>query len=305
MDAGRPAALSLRPGADGCFPSRVTGGGIDLDDRNGFVTALVLRTLGPSAPAILGPWHETALGALEACRDPLTGGFRFWPKDARPAWAPDLPCDADDTALMAVALWRGGRMDLDQLRRLACRTVVCHRLQSTVQPGPSWPRIGAFKTWMRGGAEPAMADCTVNANVLMMLSVARLRAVPGYAQACAMIADGVAWTGEDARRAASLSPFYPAAGELVMAVEEAVAAGVSELAPVRAMMEEAPLWRRLRAESCGEAPVICGSPYGLMRWTSAAVGQARRLVSGRSAPVPDPDGSGRHAPDCTPAPAPC
>jgi hypothetical protein len=281
MDAGRPASLIsalLGLQEDGLFECDLSGGGLCGPDRNGFVTAQVLRALGPKGRALLGPRaHGEAFDALAACRNPLTGGFRFWPMGRRPDWAPDLPDDSDDTSLMAVLLWRAGRISRDDLRRTACRTVVSHRLAATVQPGPAWPRVGAFKTWMRPGIAPDMVDCTVNANVLAMLAASGLRAVPGYADACSMIEDAVLWAGEDEDRAGTLSPLYPQAGELALAVEAAVADGVKELRAVMAAMDVSPLWRVLRARSCGAEPVVCGSPYGLVRWTSRAVGVARRI----------------------------
>jgi hypothetical protein len=278
MDPGGTAPLTPLRGDHGFFDCHVTGGGLDGPDHNGFATSQVLRALGAAASGSLGArGHGAALDALESCRNPRTGGFRFWPLGRRPGWAPDLPDDADDTALMAVLLWRAGRMTLDELRRLACHTVVSHRLAATVQPGPSWPRVGAFKTWMRPGIEPDMADCTVNANVIALLAAAGLRGAPGYGEACAMLGDALAWAGENHARAETLSPFYPEPGELVLAVEAAVAEGARELRPVQAMLRASPLWRGLRERSCGAVPVICGSPYGLVRWTSPAVGAARRL----------------------------
>jgi hypothetical protein len=294
MDADRAAALTPHGLAalqdpEGFFASQVLGGGLkNQADRNGFATVQVLRALGSEAEELLGhSAHAAALDALDACRNPATGGFRFWPPGAQPDWAPDLPDDADDTSLMATALWTAGRLSTSELRRLACTTVISHRLASTIQPGPPWPRVGAFKTWMRPGIAPDMADCTVNANVLALLAAAGLDKAPGYAEACAMIEDAVLWAGEDAGRAATLSPFYPEAGELVLAVDAAVSAGAHALRPVLALLDVSSLWRELRLRSCGEDPVICGSPYGLMRWTSPAVGRARGLRRG----IPSADGA--------------
>jgi hypothetical protein len=276
MDPGRHSAVTP---SRGLFASRVTGGGLDSDDFNGFATAQVLRALGRSAREMLGAaCHDASLDGLLACRNPATGGFRFWPIGRRPAWAPDLPDDADDTALMGLTLYAAGRMSLADLRRTACRTVVCHRLAATPQPGPPWPRVGAFKTWMRYGLAPAIADCTVNANAVALLAAADLRAVPGYAQACAMIADAVAWAGANDARAASLSPFYPEPGEMKLAVECAVAAGAQELCATLTEMRNSPMWWAFRQRSCRENPVICGSAYGLLRWSCRQVGWARRIA---------------------------
>jgi hypothetical protein len=289
----------LRPGrprqdAEGFFASRVAGPGLHAPDRNGFATVQVLRALGRGAREMLGEAvRDAALSAVSACRNPTTDGFRFWPLAARPTWAPALPDDADDTALMAEALYAAGRLSLTELRRIACRTVVRHRLAAIAQPGPPWPRVGAFKTWMRPGLDPDLADCTVNANVVSLLATAQLTRVPGYAEACAMICDAVAWAADDEARAASLSPFYPEPGELVLAVEAAAAAGVVELRQVCEIMASGRVWRRARARAHAGEPVICGSPYGLLRWRSEAVGWAR-AVSGQ-AQVPGPTQS---APSC-------
>lgn len=283
MVAGGAAALKSRPSGvedhDGFYACRVTGGGLEEDDRNGFATAQVLRALGAHAGSTLGRQrHDASLRALEKCRNPQTGGFRFWPLGGRPPWAPDLPDDADDTSLFALLLWKADRLSLDDLRRTACNTVVSHRLAETVQPGPAWPRVGAFRTWMRPGLEPDIADCTVNANVLAMLAAAGLKSVPGYQEAVAMIMDAVLWAAEDARRAETLSPFYPEPGELPLAIEAAVAEGARELRPMLAAMNASPMWRRLRERSCAPEPVICGNPYGMVRWTCPSVGAARRLA---------------------------
>jgi hypothetical protein len=123
-----------------------------------------------------------------------------------------------------------------------------------------------------------MADCTVNVNVVALLATAGLRAVPGYAQACAMIADAVAWAGASPARAVSLSPFYPEPGELVLALESAVAAGARELDATLTDVRNSPMWQNLRRRSCREDPVICGSAYGLLRWNCRHVGWARGVA---------------------------
>jgi hypothetical protein len=280
MDAGRPEALTRRllaeQDANGFFRSTVSGGGIDQPDTNGFVTAQVLRALGGSALDILG--HDAfhaAIGALRACRGENSAGFRFWPDGHRPGWAPRLPEDADDTAVMALALYRAGQMTGAEMRRLACHTIVSHRLLAVLQPGPPWARVGAFKTWMRPGPDPDIADCTVNANALALLAAAGLFTVPGYAEACAMIRDAVAWAGDNETRAATLSPFYPEPGDLALAVRAAVAEGACDLSPVLDTMASSVVWRRLEQRACTPEPVVCGSPYGLIRWSSRAVGMAR------------------------------
>jgi hypothetical protein len=313
MDAGRAETLTARllaeQDADGFFRSTVSGSGIDQPDANGFVTAQVLRALGDSAPGILGHHaFHAAIGALLACRDDTLAGFRFWPDGRRPGWAPRLPEDADDTAVMALALSRAGQMTEAELRRLACHTIVSHRLLAVLQPGPPWARVGAFKTWMRPGPDPDIADCTVNANAVGLLAAAGLFTVPGYAEACAMIRDAVAWAGDNETRAATLSPFYPEPGDLALAVRAAVAEGASDLSPVLDTLEGSAFWRRLEGRVSTAEPVVCGSPYGLIRWTSRAVGMARSRslsTSGRSGRAPDPGGNGRRGLRCIPAPARC
>ena len=78
------------------------------------------------------------------------------------------------------------------------------------------------------------------------------------------------------RRAAAIAPFYPAAGELVLALAHAVDQGEHALAPALDHVRGSPTWRALARDAARGAPVIAGSPHGLWTWTCAAVGAARR-----------------------------
>lgn len=274
-----PASLDPPGRLRGCVPSTVTlGGGRRLPDRNGFVTALAARALRrrglPVPPAMLD--------VLAACRS-TAGGFRFWPIGARPAWAPELPDDADDTGIMTLELLHAGRLDRAEARRIACLTIGRHRVRS-FGPRPSgWRRAGVFATWHRPGSEADLIDCTATANALALFAALGLWHLSGVDAAAAMLADAVGWAGGDAERARSLSPFYPEPGELVDALAHAVESGAAPLGEVLAAARQAP-WGRPDDDPEG-ARAICSSPYGAVLWHAPALAGFRRR---RGEPRPGP-----------------
>jgi hypothetical protein len=182
--------------------------------------------------------------------------------------------------MMATLLFRHGRLSREALRAIGVKRLVAFR-QPPPAPGaagvtPPWARPGAFRTWARAGRAPCALDVVVNLNVLALLACAGLARVPGRAEALAMVEDALDWTGESPARAAAIAPFYPAAGELVLALAHAVAQGEQALAPALARVRASPMWRALAWASARDAAVIAGSPYGLWTWTCPAVGEARR-----------------------------
>ena len=272
MAAGGAAAQLNRPLPPGFVPSTVFMGGRTEPDCNGFFTALAVRTLRMGA----FPVADAMLDALEACRSPQ-GGFRFWPRECRPPWAPDLPDDTDDTALMTLELYLAGRLARHDARRIACRTIGTHRIRRLHWPGPTWRRAGVFKTWHREAAETDLIDCTATANAIALLAALDLKGIPGYAQACAMLADAVSWAGDSDVRAASLSPFYPDPAEFVLALEHAVACGAKEIEEVYLVAERTPWgcdpWTRVTRSD----HAVCSSPYGFALWRSEVLARLRKL----------------------------
>lgn len=246
---------------DGLLPSVVVIDGVKHPDFNGFITVLGIRALRLAGR--LPP--PTMLNALEACRSEQ-GGFRFWPSSHHPHWAPELPDDADDTALMTLELFHSGRLSRDNARRIACLSLVRNRVRRIEGLGPVWRRVGVFKTWARDATKTDLIDCTANANVLALLATLDLLHLPGVMETCAMMESALDFAGDDASRAASLSPFYPNPAELVLALDHAVRCGARQVAGL-AEQAAGSSWghdatRRARDPDCA----ICCSPYGDTLW---------------------------------------
>ncbi|PRY17418.1 hypothetical protein [Kineococcus rhizosphaerae] len=236
--------------------------GRTAQDANGFVTGLLVRELrlaGHRAPA---GW----LDALGRCARP-DGSFGFWPEGGRPAWAPELPPDSDDTAVLLTELHLAGRLDRTRTRRVACRTLGNRRLRRVLDPGPPWIRVGTFTTWHRG-RDAGVVDLTAVANVLALLRVTGLQAVPGFEESRASVLAGARWAGSSRARWESLSPFYPEPDELRRALVNAARCGVEGLAGAVAAVA--------RACPRRDPDVVCSRAYGPPTWHSPALAALRR-----------------------------
>lgn len=266
-DAATAAAAFAAPHF---IASEVAFGDRRLADRNGFVTALGVRALrqrGLPVPA-------TMLDALERCRS-ARGGFRFWPEGARPQWAPELPDDADDTAIMLVELLHAERVDPHQARRIACTVVARRRVAALPGLHPPWLRRGVFATWCREGARTDMVDCTATANVLALLATLNLSHLPGAHEATQMLEAALRWAGDDELRASSLSPFYPDPAELLFALTHATEAGAPGLARLRDFAAARSWGLGAHARSLREDYPLCSSPYGFAIWRSPELARLR------------------------------
>lgn len=266
-------------------------------DRNGFVTALVLRSLRRGLAAEVDPRESQALQRgirqamdfLEACCDPeLAGAFRFWPRGLAPSWAAELPADADDTAVLALELRRRGRLSRGDLRRIVQRVLIpsrrwsrralrARRRQGTVAP---WILDGAMPTWLGEGPKPVI-DAAANANVCALYAVAGAKGLEGYTDACAQVASALAWAGGEAPRLAAIAPYYGHAGELSRAVLHAIEAGATELAPLVPGLPPVP-----RPVEGSEEPPHCCSFGSGVQWHSPAITFARCLSQERSRSAP-------------------
>jgi hypothetical protein len=232
-----------------------------LADGNGFVTALAVRELRLAGRTVPGEW----LDVLAGCRRP-DGSYGFWPVDAVPAWAPVLPSDSDDTAVMLLELVLAGRVDRVEARRVACRTVGVHRLRRVLDPGPPWLRRGMFTTWHRG-RDLDMVDLTAVTNVLALLHALGLERIPGVVESLAAVTAGIAWAGSSVPRWESLSPFYPEPDELARALEHATSFGVPGLAA----------GARIAREVCPrrDPDAVCSMAYGPPTWHSPGLAAIR------------------------------
>lgn len=254
--------------------SEVSLGGQRLPDRNGFVTALGVRALrrrGLPVPAPL-------LDALERCRS-ARGGYRFWPLHARPHWAPDLPDDADDTAIMLLELLHAGRVERAEARRVACLTIARRRVATFPLLRPPWLRPGVFATWSRDGVRRDLVDCTATANMLALFATLDLSHLPGVREAGEMLAAAVRWAGDDALRAASLSPFYPDPVEFVLALDHAAECGARGLAALHRQAAATQWGSDAALRSTQPDHAVCGSPYGVAVWRSPELASLRAKAS--------------------------
>ena len=146
-----------------------------LPARPGIVTAVPAarqRIQQDAASAIA----STVICRKKACIDCLQGAecstipgaFGFWPEAAKPAWAPTLPPDLDDTALATVELLAAGRLCPAGAKRniyhILARDLYRPRLTDINRP---WLRDGAYKTWISDDTSaPNVVDCCVNANAM-------------------------------------------------------------------------------------------------------------------------------------------
>jgi hypothetical protein len=267
------ARLAGMQDPDGCFPSEVRGRGWISSDRNGFTTAMVLRALRDvQAEEDLLPLRSSALDFVERCRSALTpGAFGFWPEDMHPAWAPPLPADLDDTAIMTIELMRAGRRSREDGLRSVCLVLIPHRV-SAREAGrrPSWIVPGAFKTWVGDPGRPNVVDCCVNANAAALMAVVGATQLPGYQEAISTILQGIAWAEINPVRQQAITPFYPAIHALLEAVEHAVDCGVRSLHPAIDHLQH--LIGNMPAPSA-----CCCSAYGATVWRCPALEAARAL----------------------------
>jgi hypothetical protein len=260
---------------DGCFSAEVRGPHGTFKDCNGFTTAMVLRALRDlPAEAELKCLRSRALDYLETCYSTqVDGAFGFWPEGARPAWAPRLPADVDDTAIMTLELLRYGRRSQRDGLRTVCTVLLSYRLTSQPdEQGPSWIAPGAFLTWIGPPGRPNLVDCCVNANVAALMARVKATHLPGYQEAVRTILDGLAWSGGRPARQHALTPFYPSVDSLLEAVEHAIECGAQALTPA---LDE------LRQMAAGwppeDNPYCCSSAYGATVWHSQALEEAQAL----------------------------
>lgn len=281
------AELHSLQDSDGCFPSTVTLPGGPFTDRNGFVTALVVRALRHAPHDAWSGVRERALAFISTCRSSrVPGAFSFWPDATRPSWAPAVPADADDTALMLGELLRHGWLDRQAVLNSAANVLLLHRVGAhQAQTLPPWIAAGSFFTWIAGpDAHPAsravnVVDCCVNANVAALLARAGALHFPGYDEAVRTVIGGLDWAQDHRLKLSSLIPFYPSLGSLEEALDHAVECGAHELGEALRRL------RALPAALLEPGDGVCRGAYGRTIWRSAAVDLARRASGSLRSPV--------------------
>lgn len=267
--------------SDGLFRSRIERGGLQADDANCFVTAMVLRELRHYEAR--GSWHEAALDALElGAAEAPAGAYGFWPHALRPAWAAAVPADTDDTALVLTELYRHRRLSREDALRRAVRTIIpCRVDPREVETRPAWITPGCFKTWIvldrPERANPV--DCCVNANVAALFAILGARHMPGFAEAVSAIEAGLAWAGRDARRLDALTPFYPAPRWLLAALDHAVECGAEELRPAARWLGG------LAPGLLAGRPGLCRDAWGKTIWHAPAFDLATAMAGMLAVPA--------------------
>lgn len=226
------------------------------EDANGFVTALACREVRRSGGAVPADW----LDVLTTCRRP-DASYGFWPVGRAPTWAPELPSDSDDTAVMLLELTLAGRVPRADARRTACLALATHRLSGLRAAGPPWLRRGMFTTWHRSGSD--IVDLTVVANVVATLHALDLARLPGVAESLDALGAAARWAHGSRLRWRSLTPFYPEPDELARALDHAADWGVPGVRDVAALV---------RTECPRTDPdAVCSMAYGPPTWHSPAL----------------------------------
>lgn len=238
--------------------------GREVDDTNGFITALAVRELRRSGETVPASWYDV----LESCRRP-NGAYGFWPYDATPTWAPDLPADTDDTAVMLLELTLADRIPRIEARSVACHTIGVHRLRRVLDPGPPWLRRGMFTTWQRPGRDLDLVDLTAVTNALALLYTLDLHRIPGVQESLAALTAAFDFAGWSPARWQSLSPFYPEPDELARALDHATDCGVPGLT------QAARTIRDLCPRTSPDA--VCSMAYGPPTWHSPPLATIRQL----------------------------
>lgn len=269
-----------RPG--GAFESFVTTRIGEASDENAFTTASVLRALRDVHDRALEATRDRALRFLESCgAASVPGAYGFWPEHARPAWGTRVPPDVDDTALVMIELLRHGRLTRGAALRVLCLLLLpCRVSPREGRVLPPWVVPGCFETWIPvpGAARGVqVVDACANANVAALMARLGATHLPGYREACATIDAGLAWAGDDARRFASLTPFYPSVYAFAEALEHARECGAGDLAGAASRVA---MLARTRPYAGGPC---CSSAYGRATWRCPALDDARALANGARA----------------------
>jgi hypothetical protein len=262
-------ACETRSGAFASFAHLPDG---PVADDNAFATVLVLDLLaGVDHDAEISRLRRRAAGFLLRCRR-TSGGFGFYPADAHPGWIREsLPADADDTALVAVALFRAGVWRRDDLEREVRVTLGRYRLQR--QPhGAPWFRAGVYPTWLDAARIRNPIDVCVNLNVAVLIQESGVGPDHGCGEILDMVDAALDWAGASTELARAITPYYPHPAELGHALGRAVKAGVSGADGLLARYL-AQAWSR--REDAASAP-ICSSAGAGVVWTSPVLQAVRR-----------------------------
>lgn len=275
-------------GHAGEFASTVSLPTSTLQDRNCFVTALVLREL--SLLRDKNCWqmsHEMSEIVRRACGFLIRSAYpscenlySFYPHRHQPVWMQKPLCpDADDTAVIALELVRNGYKPIDTIQHILEHYFDVYRTRGVFGRYITkvWHREGVFLTWLTTEDVPNPIDCCVNTNVVAMLAAHDMKDYDGYAQAVSMIHDAVMWAGQDLNRLRDITPYYPCPLEFYYAVSHAITCGAKELLPTRnALSFLLQAW-----QSDTFSPQLCSSVDGKIFWQAEVLYIIRRFNRSR------------------------
>ncbi len=274
MNGERLRALILASQREsGAFSAIAHPPGGPVPDENAFVTAVVVDLLGEVAPnPESAKARQRGLDFLLRCERPgRPGAFSFYPSYAHPAWIGEvLPADADDTALISLALFRAGRWRRSDLRRVVREALGRYRVEERPRGAP-WFRAGVYPTWLDAGRLHNPIDVCVNLNAAALIQESGVGSRHGHGGILEMVDAALDWVGDSPERARAITPYYPHPAELGYALERAVAAGVRGTVG---------LLRRLRAQAwsrCDDlvnAPICSSAGRGVV-WTSPVLQAVR------------------------------
>ncbi len=248
----------------GAFRCELAGHHHVLYDYNGFVTALILREMQESDPRLYAVQIEKALKYLRCYKNSENTGYRFWPLHLWPDWAPSLPADCDDIAVISLELAKHNELTDSQLLQL----LESHLFASQIKdhpPSPTWLKKGAFRTWVDGMEEGNPVDCCVNLNILVLFAYLGMKDIVGYHEVVQMLYDAVEWCGDSELRFRSLAIFYPDSRMFLYTLDNAIVHGCSELLELREILRKKSFWPTMR----GHGPIsICSNANHKIIWTS-------------------------------------
>lgn len=272
------AALCRLQAPGGAFLSTVELPWGAMEDRNCFVTGLVLReTAGLSGFPELDEARRRACGYLLRSKYPVYPYlWSFYPQRAHPPFMRQaLYADADDTCVIALELVRAGHLPAEALRFIAEEYLSRYRATGDLihHRRDPWQPEGVFLTWFTTAPVENPIDCCVNTNVVAMLAAAGLTDQEGYSAACAMINRAAAETAAHPERGREFTPYYPSLAEWYHALVHAVESGATDLLPAMDALRAAPA---VQAELDRVRP-LCSDVGGSIRWTAEALILARRL----------------------------
>ena len=205
------AAICARQSPGGVFLSTVRLPYGEVEDKNCFVTGLVLRELAhvPATPALAEAKRKAYAFLLRSKYPVYPYSFAFYPQQFPPFWLRTaLYPDADDTAVIALELVRAGYWPAEALPYIAENYLLKYRATGPLrhQLAHSWQPEGVFLTWFTTANVANPIDCCANTNVVAMMAWAGLQATAGYPEACAMINEAAALVADAPQRTAHFTP---------------------------------------------------------------------------------------------------